>query len=172
MSISATSPFFNPARAFAVDQDLSQPDMYKAGQAEAYGNLLDRPASAGHGVYQPNQTDLECLRAGRHAAGEADGVVAKWEGPDLDAARAAACFNAWSEAMISSLSTSLLLARSADFFRPNPNGDGMTLHRAEQGFMDYTDDSCVGLAAERTHQRVSDGTSNTLMFGERRGSAL
>ena len=35
------------------------------------------------------------------------------------------------------------------------------------GFMDYTDDSCMDFAAGRSHQRVSDGTSNTLQFGER-----
>jgi hypothetical protein len=32
--------------------------------------------------------------------------------------------------------------------------------------MDYTDDCCMGLAAERDRHRVSDGTSNTLQCSE------
>jgi len=68
--------------------------------------------------------------------------------------------------MISSVSSSVVHAQHSDFFRPNPTGDGSTEYRTEQGFMDYTDDSCMGLAAERNHHCVSDGTSNTLMFSE------
>jgi len=57
-------------------------------------------------------------------------------------------------------------AEHSDFFRPNPNGDGTTQYRTGQGFMDYTDDSCIGFAAERNRLRVSDGTSNTLQCSE------
>jgi len=49
--------------------------------------------------------------------------------------------------MISSISSSILLSQHLDFFRPSPNGDGSTECRSEQGFMDYTDDSCMDFAA-------------------------
>lgn len=44
-------------------------------------------------AYQHNQSDLEFLRAELRAAGKADGIGVRWEGPDLDAARMAARFN-------------------------------------------------------------------------------
>ena len=69
--------------------------------------------------------------------------------------------------MISPLSSSVMHAQHSDFFQPNPNGDGTTQQQAEQGFMDYTDDSCMGFAAEPNRHRVSDGTSNTVMWAER-----
>lgn len=51
-------------------------------------------------------------------------------------------------------------------FRPNPAGDGHALPALGERFMDYVDDACMGLASAPAHQRVTDGTSNTLMFGE------
>ena len=143
-------------------------DHYKSAASEGWGNLLDRPAPAGQAAaYQHNQTDLECLHAEPRVADKAAGSPCGGEGPDYDAARShGGPFKPWSEIMISSVSSGLLHAQHSDFFRPNPNGDGTTVHGIEQGFMDYTDDSCMGLAAQRNHHRVSDGTSNTLQLSE------
>lgn len=104
--------------------------------------LPNELGAEGHDTaYQHNQTDLEHLLAESGAVGKADGVGVRWEGPDFDAAR---------------------VTQHSDFFRPNPTGDGSTGYRIEQGFMDYTDDCCIGFATERNRHRVSDGTSNTL----------
>lgn len=67
--------------------------------------------------------------------------------------------------MISPLS-SRVVGDLVDSFRPNPNGDGEP-GAARHGFMDYVDDDCVSLARRATSPHaLSDGSSNTLMFGE------
>jgi hypothetical protein len=52
-------------------------------------------------------------------------------------------------------------------FRPGQRAVGGSGSRCRlQGFMDYTEDSCMDFAATRNRQRVTDGTSNTLQIGE------
>jgi hypothetical protein len=38
---------------------------------------------------------------------------------------------------------------------------------ASTGFMDYTDDACLADGAEISERSISDGTSNTIVFGAR-----
>ena len=59
-------------------------------------------------------------------------------------------------------------SQPAGFFRPNPNGDGQADPVVARSFMDYVDDSCFNAVSRAANARlVNDGTSNTMMFGER-----
>jgi hypothetical protein len=69
-------------------------------------------------------------------------------------------------------------ARAAD--RP-PNDGGQTTSGiiailiglvASTGFMDYTDDACLADGVEISERSISDGTSNTTVFGARACAAI
>lgn len=43
---------------------------------------------------------------------------------------------------------------------------------ASTGFMDYTDDACLADGVEISERSISDGTSNTIVFGARACAAI